>query len=42
MVAFGEWEMVNGARIYLQTHLTGFEEKQLPVELSMEEEAGRG
>jgi hypothetical protein len=35
IVVFGEWEMVNGVRIFLQTHMTGLEERRLPVEMSM-------
>lgn len=33
-VVFGVWEMINGERIYLQTHMTGLEETQLPLEVS--------
>ena len=34
-VIFGVWEMINGARIYLQTYTNGLEEKKLPVEVSL-------
>ena len=33
IVIFMVWEMVNGERIFLQTHMTGLEEKRLPVEV---------
>ena len=35
IVVFGVWEMITGARIYLQTHMTGLEEKRLPVEVGL-------
>lgn len=35
IVVFGVWEMVNGARIFLQTHLTGLEETRLPQEVGL-------
>lgn len=35
MVVFGVWEMVNGGRIYLQTHMTGLEKKKLPMDVGM-------
>ena len=34
-VIFGVWEMINGNRIYLQTHMSGQERKKLPVEVSL-------
>lgn len=34
-VVFGVWEMVNGERIFMQTHMTGLEEKRLPVEVGL-------
>lgn len=33
IVVFGVWEMVNGERIFLQTRITGMEEKRLPMEV---------
>lgn len=35
IVVFSVWEMVNGECIFLQTHLTGLEEKRLPVEVGL-------
>jgi len=35
IVVFGVCQMVDGARIFLQTHLTGLEEKRLPQEVSL-------
>ena len=35
IVVFGVWEMVNGERVFLQTHMTGLEEKRLPVEVGL-------
>lgn len=32
IVVFGVWEMVNGGRIFLQTHMTGLEKKKLPMD----------
>lgn len=32
IVVFGVWEMVNGERIFLQTHMTGLEKKKLPMD----------
>jgi len=34
-VVFGVWEMINGERIHLQTHMTGLEEKMLPMEVGL-------
>jgi hypothetical protein len=34
-VVFRVWEMVNGQRIFLQTHMTGLEEKRLPLEVGL-------
>ena len=35
LVVFGVWEMVNGERIFLQTHMTGKESKLLPLEVGL-------
>jgi len=35
IVVFGEWEMVNGERIFLQTHITGLEKKKLPMDVGI-------
>ena len=35
IVVFSVWEMINGERIYLQTRMTGLEEKKLPVEVGL-------
>jgi hypothetical protein len=35
IVVFGVWEMENGGRVFLQTHMTGLEEKKLPVEVGL-------
>ncbi|MHB9106278.1 MAG: hypothetical protein ACYDCO_04410 [Armatimonadota bacterium] len=35
IVVFGVCQMVDGAHIFLQTHLTGLEEKRLPQEVSL-------
>jgi len=35
LVVFGVWETIHGNRIFLQTHLTGLEEKRLPVEVGL-------
>ena len=33
MVVFGVWEMINGKRIFLQTHKTGLEKMKLPIDV---------
>lgn len=35
IVVFGVWEMVNGDRVYLQTHMTGLEKKKLPMDVGI-------
>ena len=35
LVVFGVWETIHGERIFLQTHITGLEEKRLPVEVGL-------
>ena len=35
IVVFGVWEMVNGERVFLQTHMTGLEKKKLPMDVGM-------
>lgn len=35
MVVFGVLEMINGQRVYLQTNMTGLEEKRLPIEVGL-------